>query len=60
MKREEDIDFISLLQDEGFIKLVKDSLAFDDQIGFIEQYYPIERDTIVYAVDFINNASCNI
>jgi len=52
MKREEDIDFISLLQDERFIYLVKNSFDLDDQVSFIEQHYSCDREEILYAIDF--------
>ena len=53
MERENDIDFISLLQDQTFLDLVKESIDFENQLDFLEQKYPGKRDVIVYAVEFI-------
>lgn len=53
MKRENEIDFISLLQDETFLDLVKGTLNREDQLDFLEQKYLGDREIIAYAVEFI-------
>lgn len=53
MKKENDIDLISLLQDETFLDMVKGSLDLENQLDFLEQQYPGNREAIVYALEFI-------
>jgi transmembrane sensor len=54
MKEENEIDFISLLEDESFVKMVRDTFDLQDQIAFIEREYPKYRaELITFAVDFI-------
>jgi ferric-dicitrate binding protein FerR (iron transport regulator) len=53
MKKENNIDFISLLQDETFLNLVKDSRGLENQLDLLEQKYPANREAITYALEFI-------
>ncbi len=53
MKKGNDIDFISLLQDETFLDLVKGSHGLKNQLDFLEQKYPANREAVAYALEFI-------
>ncbi len=53
MKKENEIDFIFLLQDKTFLDLVKSSLKLEDQLDFLVKKYPGKREDIAYALEFI-------
>jgi len=54
MRKKNDIDFVSLLQDETFLKLVKDTNDDVNQSDVLEKEFPGQREAIVYAVEFLN------
>ncbi len=53
MKKEKEIDFVNLLQDEEFIRLVKDTLDSADQYYILNEKYPADKELLVNAVEFI-------
>jgi transmembrane sensor len=55
MGKENDIDFVSLLQDEKFLQLVKDSSGRENQLDILEREYPRQREAIAYAIEFIRH-----
>ena len=54
MRKENDIDFVSLLQDESFLNLVKDTDGFENQLDILEREYPGQREAIISAVEFVS------
>ena len=55
MRIKKDIDFVSLLQDERFLQLVKDSNGRENQLEMLEREYPGQREAIASAVEFIGH-----
>jgi len=53
MRKENDIDFVSLLQNETFINLVMDTNGSVNQLEILEKKFPGQRDAIVYAIEFV-------
>ena len=53
MRKENDFDFVSLLQDETFLNLVKDTNDSENQLDILEKAFPGQREAIAYAVDFV-------
>lgn len=54
MRKENEIDFVSLLLDETFLKLVKESNGIDNQLDVLEKEFPGKREAIAHAVAFLN------
>ena len=54
MRKENDIDFVSLLQNETFLNLVKDTNGSVNQLDVLDKEFPGRREAIVYAVEFVN------
>ena len=52
MRKENDIDFVSLLQDESFLNLVKDTGGFENQTDIVEREYLGSGEAIVNALEF--------
>ena len=50
MRKENDIDFVSLLQNETFLNLVKDTNGSVNQLDVLDKEFPGRREAIVYAV----------
>lgn len=53
MRKENEIDFISLLLDETFLKLVKESNGVDNQLDVLEREFPGKKEEIAHAVVFL-------
>ncbi len=53
MRKENDIDFVSLLRDETFLNLVKNTNNTVDQLDVLEKEFPGQREAIAYAVKFV-------
>jgi ferric-dicitrate binding protein FerR (iron transport regulator) len=53
MRKEKETDFVSLLRDETFLKLVKESLGKENQLDLLEKEFPGQREAIAYAVEFV-------
>ena len=53
MKKEKNIDFISLLQNENFLNLVKDTDIFVNQLDILDKAFPGKRDEIAYVLEFL-------
>ncbi len=54
MRKENDPDFVSLLQDENFLNLVKETENSEDQLIILNNEFPEKRETIAYAIEFLN------
>jgi hypothetical protein len=54
MRKENDIDFVSLLQDETFLSLVKNTNCAVNQLDILEKEFPEQKEAIAYAVEFLN------
>jgi len=53
MKKETNIDFISLLQNETFLNLARDTDSFVNQLDILDKAFPGKRDTIAYVLEFL-------
>ena len=53
MRKEKETDFVSLLRNETFIKLVKESIGKENQMDLLEKEFPGQRETIAYAIEFV-------
>ena len=53
MRKESEIDFVSLLRDETFLKLVRSTEGHKDQLDILEKEYPGQRTAIDYAIEFL-------
>ena len=53
MRKENELDFVSLLQDETFLKLVKKTEDTVNQLDLLELEFPGKREAIACAVEFI-------
>ncbi len=53
MKKEKEIDFISLLQDGTFLNLVKDTNGFVNQLDILDKAFPGKREVIADALEFL-------
>jgi len=54
MRKENDIDFVSLLQNETFLNLVMDTYGLVNQLDVLDKEFPGQREAIAYAVEFVN------
>ena len=53
MKKEKNIDFVSLLQNETFLNLVKDTDSFVNQLDILDKAFPGKRDAVAYVLEFL-------
>ena len=53
MGKIKDIDFVSLLCDDAFLNLVKETDSSENQLDILESEYPGQREAIVNAVEFL-------
>lgn len=53
MRKENKPDFVSLLQDEAFLNMVKKTENSADQLNILGKEFPGERETIAYAVEYL-------
>ena len=53
MRKVNDIDFVTLLSDEKFLDLVKNTKGVENQLEVIEKEYPGHSAAIAYAIEFI-------
>lgn len=53
MRKENSLDFVSLLQNDAFINLVKDTNGIRNQLDVIEREFPGQREAIAFAVEFL-------
>lgn len=53
MRKENDINFVSLLQNETFLNLVKNTNGLENQLDILDREFPGQRETITLAVEFI-------
>lgn len=53
MRKENKIDFVSLLQNETFLNLVKDTDGFVNQLDILDKAFPEKREVIAYALEFL-------
>ena len=53
MKKENEIDFVSLLQNETFFRLTKDTIDSENQVDILEKEFPGQREAIGYAIEFV-------
>ena len=53
MRKENKIDFVSLLQNETFLNLVKDTDNFVNQLDILDKAFPDKREVIAYVLEFL-------
>ena len=53
MRKENKIDFVSLLQNETFLNLVKDTDGFVNQLDILDKAFPEKREVIAYILEFL-------
>lgn len=53
MRKDTDLSFVSLLQDENFLNLVKETNCVENQLDVLEKEFPGQREAISFAVKFI-------
>jgi len=53
MKKEKETDFVLLLRDETFLKLVKESIGEENQMDLLEKEFPGQQEAIASAVEFV-------
>ena len=53
MKKENNIDFVSILQNETFIKRIEFTNGSENQLEILEKEFPGQREAIAHAIEFI-------
>jgi hypothetical protein len=53
MRKEKETDFVSLLRNETFLKLIKESVGKENQMDLLEKEFPGQREAIAFAVEFV-------
>lgn len=59
MSKENNIDLVSLLQDETFLNLVKNTEGVENQDEIIMKEFPGHGETLVYAIEFVRTNLSN-